>query len=287
MLTILDLQYMMEEQVKTQQCCILISIRHRNKLKDDFFKQKCKTLLRKKMEFLINHKNKTENRQKRVIRCNVNKKNNQILDELLGDNMNFVTSARKTKKKKIIQIKRSVSTNVNNRISSHITSLKTKQFSKVEIVSKNNINRKASYCNESESMKVDLFDRKLTMSKLKTDTLGNNQREYFKWNKLSINESELASTQVSTINLQNDFARTNSVCDSENIFNLQFKSYVTPIKKKRRIYPANSSSSKYIETTPMMIRSMNTSSQKVYQSGLRSQRDLPYTTSDPMVYSQT
>lgn len=287
MLIISEQQYSMEEQVKIQQCCTLISIRRRNKLKDDFFKQKCKTLLKKKMEFLINHKNKNANRQKQVIRCNVNKKNNQVLDELLGDNMNFVTSAKKNKKKKIKQIKRSVSTNVSNKISSHITSLKTMQFSRVEIVSKNNINRKNTCCNDTENIKMDLFDRKLAMSKVKTDTLANNQREYFKWNKSTINESELASTQVSTINFKNDYARTSSVCDSENIFSLQLKSYVTPIKKKRRIYQANSSSSKYIETTPMMIRSMNTSTQKVYQSGLRSQRDLPYKTSDPMIYSQT
>jgi hypothetical protein len=121
----------------------LISRKHRNKLKADFFKQKCKTLINKKMEFLVNHKNQSANRKKRVIRFNMNKKNNRLYDELLG-NDNFATSVKKSKKKKLKSVKRSVSTNVDNTINSYITSLTTNKFSKVKIVSKNSFNRKTS-----------------------------------------------------------------------------------------------------------------------------------------------
>jgi hypothetical protein len=112
------------------------------------------------MEFLVNHKNQSANRKKRVIRFNMNKKNNCLYDELLG-NDNFATSVKKPKKKKLKSVKRSVSTNVDNKINSYITSLTTNKFSKVKIMSKNSFNRKTSCCNENGSMKVELMDNKL------------------------------------------------------------------------------------------------------------------------------
>jgi hypothetical protein len=277
----------------------LISHKHRNKLRADFFKQKCKTLINKKMEFLLNHKNQSANKKKRVIRFNINKKNNCIYDELLG-NDKFATIVKKPKKK-LKSVKRSVSTNVDYKINSYITSLTTNKFSKVKIVSKNSYNRKTSCCNENGNVKIDLMDNKFCMTNTRADNLDIIRRGLSKRHTSSVNESEAAATHVSVLDIRNDSYKPSKVYESENVFNLPFKSYVTPIKKKRRIYAIDSTSSKCVETTPMMIRSMNTSTQKTYDSsqktwessqmtyecGKRSQRDLPYTTSEPTCYSQT
>ena len=50
-------------------------------------------------------------------------------------------------------------------------------------------------------------------------------------------------------------------------------SYITPVKKKRRLQPVNSTSSKYIESTPMMIRSVNTTAVSNFGSGKKTQRE--------------
>jgi hypothetical protein len=82
-------------------------------------------------------------------------------------------------------------------------------------------------------MKADLMDNKLCMTKTKTGNLGDFKRGLSKWHASSVNESEVASTHVSVLDIRNDSYKPSSVYESENVFSLPFKSYITPIKKKR------------------------------------------------------
>lgn len=67
-------------------------------MREEFFKQKWKNLLKKKMDLLIEHKHRTAKKNKKIIRWNLKQQDNQLLDELLGERTIMATSAKKKRK---------------------------------------------------------------------------------------------------------------------------------------------------------------------------------------------
>ena len=85
------------------------------------------------MKFLIDHKRKTENGERKVIRWNLNQKYTNNLDDILDDKVGLASSIKKKRKKAIIQ-PRSSSTNWNvSRVDSYILSLKNQKFTPVKL----------------------------------------------------------------------------------------------------------------------------------------------------------
>lgn len=234
------------------------------------------------MNFLIEHKNKTQNRDRRIIRCNLNQKCADNLDEIL-DGPGALGSSIKKKKNKVCIPPRSSSTNWNiSRVDSYILSLKNQKFTPVKLNKDSFRDRRASHIDSAahqpyfeQCKRREAIRPMTTMSWDKIPTCSRKES----LNKMSIFENtesstcDLISTKVSTNNLFCDFAtplKNKFTGDRDDFSN---DKYVTPIKKISTLWCRENGSSKLIPA-PMMIQTLNASTISIHDTEKKPARRL-------------
>lgn len=225
------------------------------KLKEEFFKQKWKDMLKKKIEFLVSHKHKQAAKNKRVIRCNINQQSNNVLTELLGDNPpHYLSSAKKSKKR--CAFKRSTSTNEpgSKVVDSYVQSIKNQRFTPVKIKDSACAARRISYCDIASTSKLELREK----SKPKDEQLQKSTSE--------INFTRTCSTFKTMETAWTDVPSANRCfITSQNTF-------ITPTKKKQFAFKRNSTANKWDDATPVLIKSISKCGASAHTSDQKTHR---------------
>ncbi|CAI2359832.1 unnamed protein product [Moneuplotes crassus] len=241
------------------------------KLRDDFFKQKCQTLIKKKMEFLISHNKKQKLRNNRIQRCNLNKKKTENLEEILEDTL-FGSNLKKSRRKKLL--KRSTSTNSEySKVNAYCKNLQNKKFTTLSIKDCAIATRKVSYCQLEQKSKDPMknIPKEVAPKKPCNTNLVSVRKSSFtktsifentEMNTFDEGPSKMTILKFTTNNDGLPLKRRdiNTIDFSKNAF-------VTPIKgKAKRVVMNELTDQKYQGTSPMIIHSVNTTAQTLYDS---------------------
>ena len=272
-----------ELQVKILQLCNSIYNKQKRKWGMSSLSKSVEPCLNKKMNFLIDHRNKSQNRDKKIIRCNLNQQYTNNLDEILDGTAGLGSSIKKKKKKKMWIPLRSSSTNWNiSRVDSYILSLKNQKFTPIKLNKDSFRDRRATNIDSiSHPPHFDQIKRREAIRPMSTMSWEEipkcSRKESF--NKMSIFENtesttwDLISTKVSFNNLFCDFAtplKNQFTIEKEDFSN---DKYITPIKKISTLWSRDNGSWKLIPA-PMMIQSLNSSMISIHDTEKKPTRRL-------------
>jgi len=181
-------------------------------------------------------------------------------------------------------IKRTISTYAEyNKVDSYVKTIKAKNFTTMKISDSSLVKRRISYCEVASTknalsskfgdndmgMKANISQNEITIERRPSWTQSSNidNTEASTW--------DAGASKIAVFNFKKVFDP--KLISLKKVKNIETTKswFITPIKKKKRkIYPTNSTSTKYIETTPMIIKSMNTTPHSIYDSERKTQRDV-------------